>query len=77
MAEEIFRRIKDYGYLHSSHFITKAISRAVEERIPSVQEYLGARLKDADDFFRDNRTQKEIKSNLLWECPALGEYGMQ
>ena len=53
IAEEIFRGIKDYGYCHSSHFISEAIIAAIEENLASVLEYLGARLKDADDSFRD------------------------
>ena len=30
MAEEIFRGIKDYGFLHSSHFLTDSIIDAVD-----------------------------------------------
>ena len=56
MADEIFRGIKDYGYYHSSQYISDAVIKAIHENISSVIEYLSARLKDAEETFRDNRT---------------------
>ena len=53
MVEEIFRGIKDYGFLHSSHFITGAIISAIEKGMPSVRDYLEKRLKDVDHCFKE------------------------
>ena len=74
VAEEILRGIKDYGYCHSSHFLSEAIIIAIEENLSSVLDYLDARLKEADDAFRDDRTQRDIKKKLRLECPAMEEY---
>lgn len=76
MAEEIFKGIKDYGYNHSSQFVTGAIIYAIEEGLHSVIDYLDARLKDAEDTFRDNRTQRDTYKNKRLECPALEEYSL-
>ena len=64
MAEEIFRGIKDYGFCHSSHFLTEAITLAIEEGFSSVIDYLEARFKEAGDSFRDDRTQRDIPVKL-------------
>lgn len=77
MAEEIFRGIKDYGYGHSSIFVTEAIIVAIAENISSVVDYLDARLKEADDAFRDDRTQRDIPKKLRLYCPGLDEYAAQ
>ena len=37
-------------------------------------EYLSARLKDAHETFKDNRTQKIVYEKHMRECPAIGEY---
>ena len=56
MIEEIFRGIKDYGFLHSSHFIMDAIIMAVGEGMPSVRDYLKERLKDSEHSFEGYTT---------------------
>ena len=56
MIEEIFRGIKDYGFLHSSHFIMDAIIIAVGEGMPSVRDYLKERLKDSEHSFEGYTT---------------------
>lgn len=77
IADEIFRGIKDYGYCHSSNFLSEAIIEAIRENLASVLDYLDARLKEADDAFRDDRTQSYIPKNLSLHCPALEEYASQ
>ena len=77
IADEIFRGIKDYGYCHSSNFLSEAIIEAISENLASVLDYLDARLKEADDAFRDDRTQSDVPKNLRLHCPALEEYASQ
>lgn len=51
MVEILFRGIKDYGFLHSSHFITDAVIEAIRLGLPALREYFDARLKNIDHFF--------------------------
>ena len=73
MVEVIFRGIKDYGFLHSSHFITDAVIEATRQGLPSMREFLDARLKDIKHCF-DSKTQKAIKE--IKKTPEMGEYGL-
>ena len=77
MAEEIFRGIKDYGYGHSSIFVTEPIIEAIKGNLSSVRDYLDTRLKEAEDAFRDDRTQRDIPKKLRLYCPGLEEYAAQ
>ena len=36
MADTIFKSIKDYGFLHSSHFISEALNEAILVELDSV-----------------------------------------
>lgn len=40
MADAIFEGIKDYGFMHSSFFITEALTKATKMSLPSIFEYL-------------------------------------
>ena len=77
IAEEIFRGIKDYGYGHSSIFVTEPIIEAIRGNLSSVIDYLDTRLKEAEDAFRDDRTQRDIPKKLRLYCPGLEEYAAQ
>ena len=77
IAEEIFRGIKDYGYGHSSIFVTEPIIEAIRGNLSSVIDYLDTRFKEAEDAFRDDRTQSDVPKNLRLHCPALEEYASQ
>ena len=45
MAEVIFKNLKDYGFMHSSHLINEAIIQATKLALPSIGDYLDSRLK--------------------------------
>ena len=74
MVEVIFDGIKDYGFLHSSHFITDAVIEATRLGLPSMREYFDARLKNIEHFFQ-SKTQPGIKKDLIKKTPGMGEYG--
>ena len=74
MVEVIFCSIKDYGFLHSSHFITDAVIEATRQGLPSMREYFDARLKNIQHFFHF-KTQKGIKKELTKSTSKMGEYG--
>lgn len=46
MADAILDGIKAYGFMHSSHFITKAVTQAIKMSLPSIKEYLEHRMED-------------------------------
>ena len=46
MADAILDGIKDYGFMHSSYFITEAITKATKMSLPSIFEYLDNRLEN-------------------------------
>ena len=51
MAEVIINGIKDYGFMHSSHFIVEAVTRATKLGLPSIIDYFGHRLRTVEHSF--------------------------
>ena len=74
MAEAIFGYIKDYGFMHSSYFITDAVIEASKLYINNIGDYLDSRIMKVSHSFKTS-TQHEIKSSRLRESPEYGEYG--
>ena len=74
MAEQIFLGMKDYGFMHSSHFTTAAVIEATRLGLPSMKEYLDQRLKLVEHSF-DSKTQQAIKASCIKSNHAMGEYG--
>ena len=74
MAEVIFYGIKQYGFMHSSQFITEAVIAATRLGLESLREYLETRMMRVDHCFPNN-TQHDIDSDHLFENPAMNEYG--
>ena len=75
MAEFIFTQIKDYGFMQCSYFITNAVIAATELGLPSMLEYLDSRLREVTHTF-EQKTQKAIRRDKVFESPSMGEYGM-
>ena len=66
--------MKDYGFMHSSHFTTAAVIEATRLGLPSMKEYLDQRLKHIEHSF-DSKTHNQIKKSCKKENFAMGEYG--
>ena len=75
MAEFIFSQIKNYGFMHSSYFITNAVIEATKEGLKSMLVYLDSRYQEVYHTF-DQKTQHDIKDSMTFDAPAVGEYGM-
>ena len=73
MADQIFLGMKDYGFMHSSHFTTAAIVEATKLGLPSMKEYFELRLKNVEHSF-DSKTQKGLKASRLIANPNMGYY---
>ena len=52
MGEVLFRGIKDYGLLHSSHFTVDAVIEATFLGLGSMKDYLDARFKNIEHNFQ-------------------------
>ena len=64
MAEEIFKGIKDYGFMHSSRFTTDAVTEATKLGLACMRNYLDLRMKTVDHCF-DLKTQRSIKKDCI------------
>ena len=60
LANLVFENITDYGFMHSSNFISPAILNAVEIGADFVNTYLEQSLKEVDHFFKQ-KTQYEVR----------------
>ena len=52
MADAIFKFIKDYPFMHSSHFIAEALNEAISVKLPNIGDYIESRLMHIDNIFR-------------------------
>jgi len=68
MANIILAGIKDYGFMHSSQFITYSLVAAVKYNLPSICDYLEASLKVVDHTF-NFKTQRYLKASSSRWCP--------
>ena len=59
MAEVLFKGIKDYGFMHSSHFISEAVIKATSLGLNSIKKYLDFQLCTIDHAFI-SQTEHEI-----------------
>jgi hypothetical protein len=75
MAEVIFGSIKDYSFMHSSHQIKEAVTKATMMSLPRIKEYLESRLIKPEYSFLSS-TQQAIKTNKIKKNPSMGEYGV-
>ena len=51
MAEVLFKGIKNYGFMHSSHFISEAVTKATSLGLKSIKKYLDFQLCTIDHAF--------------------------
>ena len=51
MAEYIFTKVKDYGFMHSSQFLTNSVIQATRLGLPSMLKYFDSRLKEVSHTF--------------------------
>lgn len=51
MAELIFTRLKDYGFMHSSFFITNSLIKAISQDNPAMLVYLNSRMLEVSHSF--------------------------
>lgn len=54
IADLLFTLIKDYPLLHSSFLLYEAVVKAIEHELPSIGDYLDARLIESTDLRSDN-----------------------
>ena len=74
MAEVIIDNIKDYGLMHSSHFINEAIIKATRLGLEPMSDYFDSRLQKVSHCF-DSTTQLPILDSVKKESPTFGTYG--
>ena len=74
MAEVIIDNIKDYGLMHSSHFINEAIIKATRLGLEPMSDYFDSCLHKVSHCF-DSTTQQPILDSVKKESPTFGTYG--
>ena len=75
MADAIFEGIKNYGFMHSSFFVTEAITEAVSISLPSIFEYLDNALQSVNHSFQ-SKTEHGLNSKFVKQSPSMGDYAM-
>ena len=74
MAEVILKGMKNYSFMHSSHFTKDAVIEATRLGSKCMGDYLDLRMRHVEHCF-ESKTQRAIKESCIKENPAMGEYG--
>ena len=51
LADIMFKYVAEYGFMHSSYFMTTTIMKALKVNLPSIGEYLDSRLQECGHSF--------------------------
>ena len=68
LGRVLFQGISEYGFMHSSPFIIRALMKMIELGELCAIEYFAKSLKEVDHCFHDNAQPKMLKS-------IINEYG--